>query len=40
LIAVMLAFYDCINRQRAADYHDHLNSWSSHRVEPASEPHR
>ena len=40
LIAVMLAFYDCTNRQRAADYHDHLNSWSSHRVEPASEPHR
>jgi cell division protein FtsW (lipid II flippase) len=40
LIAVLLAFYDSFNRQRATSYHDDLQASSSTRVELPSAPNR
>jgi hypothetical protein len=40
LIAVLLAFYDSFNRQRATNYHDDLKRSSSTRVELPSAPNR
>jgi hypothetical protein len=40
LIAVLLAFYDAFNRQRATNYHEDLKTSSSTRVERPSAPSR
>jgi len=40
LIAVLLAVYDSLNRQRATNYHDHLNSSFSSSVKLPSVPSR